>query len=74
MLCYNNVDLCRCLCHHNPDMIKHCVPCCSICPVCKQNIKHFAWEEHKKKCKRPVISLEEALNMDCPFKDDGTQL
>jgi hypothetical protein len=30
---------CRCGCHSNPGAVKHCIPCCDICPICNRGVK-----------------------------------
>jgi hypothetical protein len=54
-----NIDLmdidswyyCPCMCHKSSS-VKHCIPCCIICPICKQgivgNINKHIYEIHDK--------------------------
>lgn len=52
-----NLDECNCGCHNPPEgaKIMHCIPCCRQCPYCQKNIGLFAFDKHKKQCKKNHI-------------------
>lgn len=43
------LDECTCICHRSPG-VKHCVPCCNICPRCGKNIIRGRYQQHLKEC------------------------
>jgi len=47
-------EICSCPCHVHTD-IKHCVPCCAICPNCGQNIATGYMEQHLEHCRNKEI-------------------
>jgi hypothetical protein len=46
-----NLEECDCTCHRFPGA-KHCMPCCSTCPVCKKRIKFAFINDHASRCRR----------------------
>lgn len=40
-------EICDCMCHSS-EYVKHVMPCCTTCPVCKQHIHYMYAKEHKK--------------------------
>lgn len=46
-------ELCPCECHKFPEAVKHVMPCCRQCDVCKKHIDGLFWEQHVIKCQLP---------------------
>lgn len=55
--------ICACSCHTGRDVM-HFVPCCYVCPKCRQRIVIDCWERHIESCSdrgteaNPNIRLE----------------
>lgn len=43
--------ICECECHTNAE-VNHPVPCCFVCPKCKQNIMSHLYNDHVHTCSR----------------------
>jgi len=41
--------LCTCICH-TQEGVRHCMPCCHVCPKCGKNITGFVSGRHKEFC------------------------
>lgn len=57
-------EICTCTCHDYPDgTVMHCMPCCSLCLHCGQNIRR-GWEtEHEERCIEEREKLGLPLNL-----------
>ncbi len=51
--------VCKCECHTDPE-IRHAVPCCFVCPKCKENIAAHIYNEHVGSCSRSNMLAERA--------------
>jgi len=47
-----SIEECNCICHRNPGGVRHCMPCCTICPVCGKNIRIMHIQTHIERCRK----------------------
>lgn len=45
-----SLEECTCICHRSGSAVKHCIPCCYICPGCGKNIIKGLYNKHIKEC------------------------
>lgn len=48
----NNFEYCECECHDPNSLmqVRHIIPCCTTCSVCKQHIKNYYTSKHEEQC------------------------
>ncbi len=49
MDCIHNFEVCDCECHRSPN-VKHCMPCCGVCPHCHEHIRFLYLDGHIRAC------------------------
>lgn len=63
-----NSYACHCSCHHD-GCTKHCMPCCTGCPYCGENVTALAWhveEDHPEMVKQFMKDYPEFSRMLMP--------
>lgn len=48
---HKSFDICNCPCHEPGVYVDHCMPCCSICDTCGENISEEKYSKHVERCK-----------------------
>ena len=64
--------ICECRCHAESfkGFVFHLIPCCSICPICKERIKTPIYDMHVKDCKTINDELIKAMENVLPIMSE----